>query len=67
MSELVGWVMKSKYTVEQMSEWIFFGGERGEIEASVLVELTLALREKDDNERLIACALRHVAWMEESF
>ena len=50
----------------KMSDWIFFGTKGGEIAASVLVELTLALREKDDNERLIACALRHVAWMEET-
>ena len=49
-----------------MSDWIFFGTKGGEIAASVLVELTIALREKDDNERLIACALRHIAWMEET-
>ena len=49
-----------------MSDWIFFGRGEGEIAASVLLELTLALREKDDNERLIACALRHIAWLEET-
>ena len=48
-----------------MSEWIFFGRGEGEIALSVLVELTLALRAQDEGERLIACALRHVAWMEE--
>ena len=49
-----------------MSDWIFFGAKGGEIAASVLVELTLALKAQDDNERLIACALRHIAWMEET-
>ena len=49
-----------------MSEWIFFGRGEGEIAASVLVELTLALRELDDSKRLLACAAAHVAWMEEA-
>ena len=49
-----------------MSEWIFFGRGEGEIALSVLVELTLALKAQDDNERLVACAAGHIAWMEES-
>ena len=50
----------------QSNPQIFFGHGAGEIAASVLVELTLALKAKDEGERLIACAAGHIAWMEET-
>ena len=46
-----------------MSDWIFFGRDEGYMEVSLVIELTIALRDIN-NARLIACAAEHITWME---